>query len=118
MHAFSVAAHDAQTAVSGYTSLDLVIVLPMLVAAVAIIKWFRPSYALFVWLCILAPLCMVFDARPLMSFPRFLLPLFPLFWAGARATERKYLPQALVVGASAAGLGLMTALFVNSYYVF
>jgi hypothetical protein len=96
----------------------LVITVPMLVAAVVVVKWFRPSYAVFTWLCLLAPLSMVFEPRPLMSVPRFLLPLFPLFWAGARATERKYLPQSLVVAASAAGLGLMTALFVNSYYVF
>ena len=117
-HAFTVAWHDMTAAVSGYTLLDLVIAVPMLVAAVVVVKWFRPSYAVFTWLCILAPLCMVFEPRPLMSVPRFLLPLFPLFWAGARATERHRLPQTLVVGASAAGLGLMTALFVNSYYVF
>lgn len=118
VNATTTAWHQSTDFVSGFALLDWVIAIPMLVAAVFVVRWFRASYGVFTWFCILAPLSMVFDPRPLMSVPRFLLPLFPLFWAAARATQRGRIPQALIVGTTAAGLGLLTVLFVNSYFVF
>jgi len=102
----------------GYFLLDWIIVVPMLVAAVFVVRRFRPAYGLYTWLCLLAPLGLVFPPRPLMSLPRFVLPLFPIFWVLAQETERRRIPEALVVGVGAAGLGLLTVLFVNSYFVF
>jgi hypothetical protein len=70
------------------------------------------------WGGLLAPLSFIFEGRPLMSMPRFVLPLFPLFWAIADATLRKRVPHAAVVAVGGVGLGLLTALFVNWYYIF
>ncbi len=53
-----------------------------------------------------------------MSMPRFVLVLFPLFWALAWAVERGLIPHAAVLAVEAAGLGLLTVLFVNWYYIF
>ena len=66
---------------------------------------------------ILLPLASLFDARPLIAFSRYALPLFPVYWGLARLTEgRRAAHEALVV-TSAALLGLMTLLFVNWYYI-
>lgn len=102
----------------GYPLLDWLVVVPALVAAGYCVIRLRPAYAVYTWLGILLPLSLVWDPRPLMSMPRFVLVLFPIFWAMAEAVERKRLPHTLVVGLSAGGLGVMTLLFVNSYFVF
>jgi len=89
------------------------------ILAAAYVVWrFRPGYALYTWGGLLAPLLYIFEPRAFMSAPRFVLPLFPIFWAGAVLVERGRLPKALVVGVSAAGLGLLTSLFVTGYYIF
>lgn len=102
----------------GHLLLDWLLVVPVLVAAGYAVVRLRPSYAVYTWLGILLPLSLVWDPRPLMSMPRFVLVLFPVFWAIAEAVERKRVPHSLVVGLSAGGLGVMTLLFVNSYFVF
>lgn len=48
---------------------------------------------------------------------RFLAVLFPVVWALARFAERWRAHDA-VVAVSAAGLGLLSLLFVNWYFVF
>jgi len=53
-----------------------------------------------------------------MSVPRFLVVLFPIFWGLALLAERKRIPHHLIVAVSAAGLGLLTVLFVNWFYIF
>jgi hypothetical protein len=60
---------------------------------------------------------MVFPGRPLLSIPRFLVLVFPLFWALAILAERGRVHDAVVV-ISAVGLGVFGLLFVNWYYVF
>jgi hypothetical protein len=52
-----------------------------------------------------------------MSMPRFTLPIFPLFWALVAFADR-FKANQLVIAASAAGLGMLGMLFVNSYWVF
>lgn len=101
----------------GYHLLDWLVVVPVVVAAVYAAWRFRPAYGLYVVGSLLVPLSYVFAGRPLMSVPRFALPLFPVYWAFAR-WNRTQLRHQLFVACSAAGLGLLTLLFVNWYYVF
>jgi hypothetical protein len=102
----------------GYHQLDWLVVMPGLILAGYAMWRFRPAYGLFTWASILVPLSYIFEGRPFMSMPRFLLPLFPIFWALAMLVERRRIPHGLVVGVSAAGLGLLTVLYVNWYFTF
>jgi hypothetical protein len=61
----------------GYWLIDWLIVVPMLAASVYAVVRLRPSYAVYLWCGLLIPLTFVFPDRPLMSMPRFVLPLFP-----------------------------------------
>ncbi len=102
----------------GYWLIDWLIVVPMVSASVCALLRYRPSYSVYLWGGLLVPLSFVFADRPLMSMPRFVLPLFPAFWALAELTERWRVPQKAVAAAGAAGLGLLVVLFVNWYYIF
>jgi len=53
-----------------------------------------------------------------MSMPRFILPLFPAFWAAAELAERFRVPRWGLAAAGAAGLGVLALLTVNWYYIF
>lgn len=102
----------------GYHLLDWLVVVPALAAAVWLAARARPSFSVYAWASLLAPLFLVFPGRPFMSLPRFLLAMFPLFWAPALLARRRRWVHEVVVTVSAAGLGLMTVLFVDWYYVF
>jgi hypothetical protein len=103
----------------GYWLVDWLIVVPVLVASVwALFRRYRWGYIVYLWGGLLVPLMYIFPGRPLMSMPRFILPLFPAFWAMAEAVERWKVPRWGVVAVGAAGLGLLTALFINWYYIF
>ncbi|MCW2681908.1 MAG: integral rane protein-like protein [Frankiales bacterium] len=101
----------------GYHSVDLVLVLVALAAGVWIALRVRLTYSLYYWAALLFPMTLAFGGRPLLSMPRFLLVMFPLFWGLARLSERWKAHDA-VVAASATGLGLLTVLFVNWYFIF
>ena len=66
-------------------------------------------------LAILAPLSSPFPGRPLLSFPRFVLALFPLFVGVAAIPKRLRLPLAVV---SAGGLAWGTAMYVGARPLF
>jgi hypothetical protein len=102
----------------GYHLLDWLLVVPAVAAAVWVTVRARLTFAVYTWASLLAPLSLVFAPRPFMSLPRFLLAVFPLFWAAAAWAERRTGVHEAVVAASAAGLGVMTVLFVNWYFVF
>lgn len=102
----------------GYHLLDWLVVSPALAFGGWIARRTRPIFSVYVWASLLAPLSLVFPPRPLMSLPRFLLPLFPLLWAPAAWGERRRGIHEAWVAVSAAGLGVMTLLFVNWQYVF
>jgi hypothetical protein len=87
------------------------------VAAAYVAVKFRPSYGTYVWVGILVPLSSIFEGRPLIAFSRYVVVLFPIYWAAARWTERRPARHELLVASSAALLGLMTLLFVTWYYV-
>lgn len=101
----------------GYHLLDwLIAAAALALGALALVR-FRPAYGLFVAASLLVPLGSVFPGRTLIAYSRYVLPIFPLYWALARLTERSRVRQELAVAVSAALLGLMTLLFVNWYYV-
>ena len=101
-----------------YWLLDWLIVVAVLAAAIFALVRFRPGYTVYLWAGLVLPLSFVFPGRPLMSLPRFVLPLFPVFWAMAVAVERGRIPHEALVAVGSAGLGLLTVLYVNWYYIF
>jgi hypothetical protein len=102
----------------GYWLIDWLVVAPMLAASVYAAVRLRPSFVVYLWGGLLIPLTFVFEPRPLMSMPRFLLPLFPAFWGMALVIERLRVPRAAILAVGAVGLGILSALTVNWYYVF
>jgi len=102
----------------GYHLMDWLITVPCMALAVYAFVRFRPAYGFYAAASILIPICFIFPGRPFLSVPRFLAVLFPLHWSLADLAERRILPHHLIVAASAAGLGVLTILFVNWYYVF
>lgn len=101
-----------------YWLIDWLLVLPMLAASVVALLRYRWAYRVYLWGGLLVPLSYVFPDRPLMSMPRFVLPLFPAFWAMAELLDRWHVPRWVVAAVGAAGLGLLAPLFVNWYYIF
>jgi hypothetical protein len=102
----------------GYWLLDWLIVIPFLAAAGYAIARYRPSYGVYVLVTLLIPLSFVFEDRTLMSMPRFVLVVFPAFWAAAEAAERRHVPASALAAVGACGIGLLSMLTVNWYYVF
>jgi hypothetical protein len=102
----------------GYWLIDWLIVVPVLGVSVYALFRYRWAFSVYLWGGLLLPLSFVFEGRPLMSMPRFVLPLFPAFWAMAELAERWKVPRWAVAGVGAAGLGLLVVLFVNWYYIF
>lgn len=101
----------------GYHQLDWLFVVFGIAAVTWAVLKTRLSFGLYALVCFVIPLFFVFGGRPFMSVPRFLLPIVPMYWAMAALTERFKVHDA-VVAVSAAGLGFMTLLFVNWYWVF
>jgi len=101
-----------------YWLLDWLVVVPVLAVAVYAVFKLRPTYSVYTWACIVAPLCLIWDTRPLMSMSRFVVVIFPVFWGVALLVEKRRISQDLVVAVGTAGLALMAVLFVNAYYVF
>lgn len=101
----------------GYFTVDAVLVLVGLACGVWVAVRVRPTYAVWLWASLLLPLVLPFDGRALLSVPRFLVVLFPVVWALSRFAER-WRAHDVVVASSAAGLGLLSVLFVNWYFVF
>jgi Gpi18-like mannosyltransferase len=102
----------------GYWIADWLIVVPVLLLSGYALVRYRPSYGVYLAGSLLIPLTYVFPDRPLMSMPRFVLPLFPAFWAAAELAERLRIPRWALVAVGAAGLGLLSLLTVNWYYMF
>jgi hypothetical protein len=102
----------------GYWMVDWLIVVPVLLVSAFALARSRPSYGVFLLGGLLIPLTFVFPDRPLMSMPRFVLPLFPAFWAAAELAERVEIPRWALAAAGAAGLGVLSLLTVNWYYIF
>jgi hypothetical protein len=103
-----------------YWLIDLAVVAVALggVVLAAVARSARASYLTYATLSLLLPLFAPFEARPLLSMPRFVIVVFPLYWGYAAAVDRRWLPDSLVTGAFAMGYGLLALLFVTWWYVF
>jgi Mannosyltransferase (PIG-V) len=102
----------------GYLLADLAVTLIILVPSLIGLSKLRPSFQVYTWTSLLLPLLYPYPTRPLLSDPRFVLVLFPGFWVLADLCERRRPPLGLVIAVFAAGLGVLSVLFMNSYYVF
>lgn len=100
-----------------YHTLDLLIVLILLGTSVWVALRLRPTYSVYTVLSLLPPLLLMDERGPLLSVPRYYLVVFPLFWGLARFAER-WRAHELVLATSAIGLGVMSVLFVNWFYIF
>ena len=92
--------------------------LALAVLTVAVVRrWLRPSYLTYSALALLVPLCDPAPGRPLLSFPRFTIVVFPLFWAIALllSTRRRMIVATALSALAYVGISL---LFVNWGYLF
>jgi|GEM_PF-127708 len=87
-----------------------------LVMGVLSIRWLRGSYSIYLWAGILFPLFSVTEHNPLLSFPRFLIVLFPAFIALALMGRNRYAHQ-IITWTSLLLLALYTIRFANWYWV-
>jgi hypothetical protein len=102
----------------GFQLLDWLIAVPVLAGVVWAVVRLRSAYWSYAVVAVIIPLSYAWDGRPLMSFPRFAVVVFPIFWAFATWTRRSEVAHAMAVASSAVLLGIMTLLFAGWYYVF
>jgi hypothetical protein len=100
----------------GYHIADALLVILGLAGAAWVTLRTRLMYGVYTWISLLFPLFMPYDGRPLMSVPRFMVVVFPVFWAFVALGESWRLTQAVVV-MSATGLGIFSALYVTWYWI-
>jgi hypothetical protein len=93
----------------------------LLLTVPALIGVFRRlplSYGIFTLATLALPLSYPVEPMPLMSYGRFVLVLFPLYmWAGAWLAAGPRWRAQTVLGASAVGLGVASALFATWFWV-
>ena len=87
-----------------------------LVACVGVFRRLPRPYGVWVAASLVLPLSFPVTPQPLMSLPRFVSVLFPVFmWLAVVCEERRVTD--LVVGASALGLGLFTAQYASWHWI-
>ncbi|HEV3378283.1 MAG TPA: mannosyltransferase family protein [Thermoleophilaceae bacterium] len=87
-----------------------------LVACVGCLRRLPKAYGAWVAVSLVLPLTFPVKPQPLMSLPRFLAVLFPIFmWLAVWSEERR--ATAGVVAVSALGLGLFTAQFASWHWI-
>jgi hypothetical protein len=87
-------------------------------AVVGTLRRLPPAYGAYVLAALALPLSYPVGPQPLMSLPRFLAVLFPLFmWLGAWLADGSRLRRAAVLAPSAAGLVIVTAVFATWHWV-
>jgi hypothetical protein len=87
-----------------------------LVACLGVFRRLPKAYGAWVAAALVLPLTFPVKPQPLMSLPRFLAVLFPIFmWLAVVTEERRITPQA--AAASAVGLGLFTAEFATWHWI-
>jgi hypothetical protein len=85
-------------------------------ACVGVFRRLPRAYGIWVAASLLLPLTLPVTPQPLMSLPRFVSVLFPVFmWLAAVSEERRVTD--LVVAASAVGLGLFTAQYASWHWI-
>jgi hypothetical protein len=87
-----------------------------IVACVGAFRRLGPAYGAWVAVALALPLSFPVTPQPLMSLPRFLSVLFPIFmWLGLVCEERRITDR--VAAVSAVGLGLFTAQFATWHWI-
>jgi hypothetical protein len=87
-----------------------------LVACAGVWRRLPAAYGAWVTVALLLPLSFPVRPQPLMSLPRFLAVLFPIFmWLALACEERRWTQGAAAV--SAIGLGLFTAQFASWHWI-
>ena len=87
-----------------------------LIACAGVFRRLPKAYGAWVATALVLPLSFPVTPQPLMSLPRFLAVLFPIFmWLALFTEERRITPQ--VAAASAVGLGLFTAQFASWHWI-
>jgi hypothetical protein len=87
-----------------------------LAACVGTLRRLPRAYGVYVATALVLPLSFPVGPQPLMSLPRFLAVLFPIFmWLALVCEERRITGRA--VGASGLGLGLFTAQFATWHFI-
>jgi mannosyltransferase PIG-V len=87
-------------------------------AVVGTLRRLPPAYGAYVLAALALPLSYPVGPQPLMSLPRFLAVLFPLFmWLGAWLAEAGRVRRAAVLVPSAAGLLAVTAVFATWHWI-
>src|SRR3954447_17106268 len=87
-------------------------------AVVGTLRRLPPAYGAYVLAALALPLSYPVGPQPLMSLPRFLAVLFPLFmWLGAWLAESGRMRRAAVLVPSAAGLVAVTAVFATWHWI-
>jgi hypothetical protein len=86
------------------------------VACVGVFRRLPPAYGAWVAASLVLPLSFPVTPQPLMSLPRFVAVLFPVFmWLAVACDERRNTD--LVAGAFAVGLGLFTAQYASWHWI-
>ena len=92
--------------------------LAALPAVVGAVRRLPPAYGAYVLCALALPLSYPVGPQPLMSLPRFLGVLFPLFmWLGAWLTDGGRARRVAVLAPSAAGLAVVSAVFATWHWV-
>jgi hypothetical protein len=87
-----------------------------LVACAGCLRRLPKAYGAWVAASLVLPLTFPVKPQPLMSLPRFLAVLFPIFmWLALWSEERRATPR--VAAVSAIGLGLFTAQFASWHWI-
>jgi hypothetical protein len=98
---------------TGDVLLTLCVITPLAIA------WRRlaPPFLAYAALSVLLPLTYPISARPLLSVPRFVIVVFPAFWAMALLLERPA-QRRVALAASAIGFVIASVAFMNWGYIF
>jgi hypothetical protein len=102
---------------AGHNLLDLAFLVAFVPAIVGVLRRLPLAYGVYALAAACLPLSDPVTAQPLMSLPRFLVPLFPLgIWLGAWLAERPRLQRPTLV-LSGALMALFVAQFATWHWV-
>ena len=100
-----------------YWTIDFLFAAVALLLLAAGWRRLRRSYAAYAGLSLLVPLCYPFPPRPLLSFPRFAIVIFPLYWLIGMFAKRR-IPFGVTLAAGIVGFVVLSTLFMNWRYIF
>jgi hypothetical protein len=99
----------------GWSLVDALFVIGVLVVLIAGARLLRPSYTTYGLASLALPLFTTFPGRPFLPMPRFCAVLFPLALVLAR---QRLIPEPAVTATLAAGWAILAVLFMNWQYIF